>query len=194
MKNKDNMQEALLAPTLKRGAHLELLISEQTITRKIAQVAKSLDDEYKGQEITIVMIMKGALCLVADLIRHIQIPCSIEFIQASSYGAKGTKRGELSIFGLEKISLEKKHVLVVDDIFDSGATLSEVMSRVKEQQPKSIKSLVLLSKNVPRKTVCHPDYVLFEIEDRFVVGYGLDYKEHYRGLPGVYALMMENQT
>lgn len=159
---------------------------------KIAEIALKLESEYRGKELTIVMIMKGAICLVADLIRHLQIPCSIEFIQTSSYGQRGTKRGELAIFGLENIQLAKKHVLVLDDIFDSGATLTEVMKRLKAQEPKSIKSLVLLSKKVPRKTEYNPDYVLFEIEDRFVVGYGLDYKEHYRGLPGVYVLMMEN--
>jgi len=154
------MNEAVLTPTQNREMQLELLISEQSIVTKIAEIAKQLNSEYQGTELTIVMIMKGAICLVADLIRHIQIPCSIEFIQASSYGAKGTKRGELSIHGLEKIVLEKKHVLVVDDIFDSGATLSEVMNRVNAQQPKSLKSLVLLSKKVQGKqniipTMCY---------------------------------------
>lgn len=186
------MNEATLIPSQNRGAQLELLISEQSILEKIAGVAKLINAEYRDNELTIVMIMKGAICLVADLIRHVRVPCSIEFIQTSSYGAKGTKRGELTISGLEKIVLEKKHVLVVDDIFDSGVTLSEVMSRIEGQNPKSLKSLVLLLKKVPHKTEYLPDYVLFEIEDRFVVGYGLDYKEHYRGLPGVYALMMEN--
>ncbi len=191
-RDKKIMSEALLTPTKNIAAQLELLISEQSIISKISEIADKLNTEYRDKELTIVMIMKGAICLVADLIRHIQIPCSIEFIQASSYGARGAKRGELTIFGLENIQLAKKHVLVVDDIFDSGATLSEVMNRLKVQDPKSLKSLVLLSKKVPRKTEYNPDYVLFEIEDRFVVGYGLDYKEHYRGLPGVYALMMEN--
>lgn len=174
------------------SAHLELLISEQTILDKITEVALELDKHFHGQELTIVMIMKGALCLVADLIRHLEIPCSIEFIQSSSYGQGGTKRGELFFSGLENINVKDKHVLLVDDIFDSGATLSEAVRLLELQQPKALRSLVLLSKMVPHKTDYRPDYVLFEIEDRFVVGYGLDYKEHYRGLPGVYALMVEN--
>ena len=186
------MNELMIMEKLSDSANLELLISEEAILTKISEIGKRLDADYKGKELTIVMIMKGAICLVADLIRHIHVPCSLEFIQGSSYGQRGTKRGELSVFGLEKINLAKKHVLIVDDIFDSGATLSEVMSRLKLQEPKSLRSLVLLSKKVPRKTDYVPDYVLFEIEDRFVVGYGLDYKERFRGLPGVYALMMEN--
>jgi hypoxanthine phosphoribosyltransferase len=178
--------------TKNQSAHLELLISEKSILAKITEIAKQLDQDYRGKELTVVMIMKGAICLVADLIRQLHVPCSLEFVQGSSYGKRGMARGKLSIFGIERINLAKKHVLIVDDIFDSGKTLSEVVTQLKKQEPKSLKSLVLLSKNVPRKTKYTPDYVLFEIEDRFVVGYGLDYKERYRGLPGVYALMMEN--
>ncbi len=174
------------------SAHLELLISERSIIDKITEVAEQLDAHFHDQELTIVMIMKGAICLVADLIRHLQIPCSLEFIQSSSYGQGGTKRSELFFFGLENIDVKDKHVLLVDDIFDSGATLSEAVKRLTLHQPKSLKSLVLLSKNVPHKTDYRPDYVLFDIEDRFVVGYGLDYKEHYRGLPGIYTLLVEN--
>lgn len=169
----------------------ELLISEQSIINKIAEVAAELDRDFHGHEVTIVMIMKGAICLVADLIRHIQNPCSIDFIHCSSYGKNGTERGELSFFGMDRIDVKGKHVLLVDDIFDSGVTLSEAAKRLKEQNPKSLKSLVLLTKNVPHKTDYRPDYTLFPIENRFVVGYGLDYKELYRGLPGVYAMIIE---
>jgi hypoxanthine phosphoribosyltransferase len=156
------------------------------------EIAVQLHADYSDQEITIVMIMKGAICLVADLIRLLHLPCSIEIIQCSSYGQKGAERGHLTLLGLEKLHLKDKNVLVIDDIFDSGVTLSTVVDHLQEKNPKSLKSLVLLSKNVPRKTAYVPDYVLFDIEDRFVVGFGLDYKEHYRGLPGVYALVLEN--
>jgi hypoxanthine phosphoribosyltransferase len=172
-------------------ADFELLISEKSIIDKIAEVSVELDRDFQGNEITIVMIMKGAICLVADLIRHIKSPCSIDFIHCSSYGQNGTERGELSFFGMDRIDVKNKHVLLVDDIFDSGVTLSESVKRLKEQGPKSIKSLVLLTKNVPHKTDYRPDYTLFPIENRFVVGYGLDYKELYRGLPGVYAMVIE---
>lgn len=175
------------------NAHLELLISKEEIRNKIAEAAIQLDAQYAGRQITIVMIMKGSICLVADLIRQFHCPCSIEFIQAASYGARGTSSGELKITGLEQLDLASKDVLVIDDIYDSGKTLVEVMHRVKQKHPHSLKSLVLLSKKVPRESAYVPDFVLFDIENLFVVGYGLDYKELYRGLPGVYALHLEKK-
>jgi hypoxanthine phosphoribosyltransferase len=171
---------------------LELLISEEAILSSVAEVCQNLDREYAGKELVIVMVMKGAICLVADLIRHLQVPCSIEFVQGRSYGERGIHRGELTVFGLDNFDVSNKHVLLVDDIYDSGYTLSAIHAKLLEKQPSSLKTLVLLSKNVPRQVVFQPDYILFHIENRFVVGYGLDFKEYYRGLPGVYALHQEN--
>ena len=169
-----------------QGAPLHTLISSEEIQQKVAEVGKQIDRDYAGEELTIVMVMKGSICLVADLIRQIQIPCALECVRASSYGHRGTQRGELSLAGLEELDIQNKHVLVVDDIFDTGATLSRVVSLLKDKNPKSLKSLVLLNKKVERKIGYRPDYVLFDIDDHFVVGYGLDYKEYYRGLDGVY--------
>ncbi|VHO03608.1 phosphoribosyltransferase family protein [Candidatus Rhabdochlamydia sp. T3358] len=164
---------------------LDLLISMDEIQDKIAKIALQLEADYKDQEIVIVMIMKGAICLVADLIRAISLPCVVESIQASSYGARGKIRGNLQIKGIEALDLFSKNVLLVDDIFDSGNTLFQVHQALAEKKPKSLKSLVLLSKNVSDLEY-QPDYLLFSIENRFVVGYGLDYKEYYRGLKGIY--------
>lgn len=172
--------------------YLELLISEEAIQKRIHEIAKTLAADYEGREILLVMIMKGSLFLVADLVRALPIQVSIEFVSCSSYGAGGTKRGQLRINGIEQIEAQDKHVLLVDDIFDSGYTLHEVATRLQKMNPASLKTLVLLAKDVPRKVPYEPDYVLFEIEDRFVVGYGLDYKERFRGLAGVYALLLEN--
>jgi hypoxanthine phosphoribosyltransferase len=166
--------------------NLELLISQDEIKNKIADAARVLDAQYEGEELTIVMVMKGALCITADLIRALKTPCIIESVTASSYGKRGTKRGELQISGLEEIDLSSKNVLLVDDIFDSGQTLSQIFAKLKQKNPKSLKSLVLLAKKVKRDTTYLPDYALFDIENLFVIGYGLDYKEHYRGLPGIY--------
>jgi hypoxanthine phosphoribosyltransferase len=171
--------------------HFELLIPDEAIQRRIQEVARILEDEYAGKEILLVMIMKGSLLLVADLIRALNVKTSIEFISCSSYDG-GTVRGRLRVSGLEKINAEGKHILVVDDIFDSGFTLHQVVTRLEKMHPESLKTLVLLAKSVPRDVPYQPDYILFDIEDRFVVGYGLDYKEHFRGLPGVYALLLEN--
>lgn len=164
---------------------LDLLISHEEIQNEIANVAAQLELEYLQEEIVIVMIMKGSLCLVADLIRAISIPCIIETIQASSYGMQGKVRGDLQIRGIEALDITAKNVLIVDDIFDSGNTLFQVYLALTQKNPKSLKSLVLLSKNASCVNY-KPDYILFPIEDRFVVGYGLDYKEYYRGLQGIY--------
>ncbi len=167
---------------------LQILITEEEILEKVAAVARQLDQEYQGEELVILMVMKGAICLAADLIRQIHMPCSLEFIQGSSYGAYGTERGELVLRGIEHIQVAAKHVLVIDDIYDSGTTLLTIMKQLQELRPGTLKSLVLLSKKVERTSAYRPDYVLFEIENLFVVGYGLDYKEHYRGLRGIYAM------
>lgn len=164
---------------------LDLLISHEEIQERISQIAVELELDYDRKEIVIVVIMKGAICLAADLIRAISFPCTIEYMQASSYGMQGEVRGNIQIQGMETLDLASKNVLLIDDIFDSGNTLFQVRQALAEQKPKSIKSLVLLSKNISCLNY-QPDYILFSIENRFVVGYGLDYKEYYRGLQGIY--------
>lgn len=165
---------------------MNLLISPQEISQKVQEVAKVIDQQYQGEELNIIMVMKGAICITADLMRNLHVPVTIDYISASSYGAHGTERGELRVSGLDKLDLSSKNVLIVDDIFDTGATMTTLVSRVQEKNPKSLKTLVLLVKDVPRKTTYRPDYTLFEIENHFVIGYGLDYKENYRELPGIY--------
>ncbi len=172
------------------SSSLELLIAEEEIRQKIAAVARKLDAFYAGEELTIVMVMKGAFCFTADLIREMKTPFTIETIRASSYGNRGSERGELSIDGMEALDLTSKHVLLVDDIYDSGKTLSLIVSKFEEQGPKTLRTLVLLSKKVQKLTTYIPDEILFEIENTFVVGYGLDYKEHYRGLRGIYKMSL----
>ena len=133
------------------------------------------------------MLMKGAICVTADLIRNIEIPFKLDYVKASSYGANGTRSGELRIEGLDNLDIEGRDVLLVDDILETGKTILGVSEKLQKKNPRSLKTFLLVVKNIPRKTACRPDYVLFDIEDRFVVGYGLDYKEFYRGLPHIYA-------
>lgn len=173
------------------SVELDLLISMDEIQDKIAKIAIQLESDYKNQEIVIVMIMKGAICLVADLIRAISLPCVVESIQVSSY--HGKTRGNLQIKGIESLDLFCKDVLLVDDIFDSGNTLFQVYQALAEKRPKSLKSLVLLSKNVSGLEY-RPNYLLFSIKNQFVVGYGLDYKEYYRGLKGIYLFKESTST
>lgn len=168
--------------------NIELLISQDEIRRRISEVTLLLDTQYQGEELVIIIVMKGAICIAADLIRELKTPCKIECVKASSYGSRGVSRGDLQITGLEEIDLSSKNVLLIDDIFDSGETISQLVIQLKSKNLKSFKSLVLLSKNVKRQITYIPDYILFEIENLFVVGFGLDYKEYYRGLPGIYIL------
>lgn len=170
----------------------EVLLSKHEIAQKISEVAKTLNATYQGEELTLIMVMKGAVCVAADLMRQLHIPLTIEYINASSYGQKGTTRGELKVDGLEKLHIESKNVLVIDDIFDSGTTMSTIVDALKALSPRTIQSLVLLRKNVPREITYTPDYVLFDIDNHFVVGYGLDYKEYYRSLPDICILNLEN--
>jgi hypoxanthine phosphoribosyltransferase len=173
---------------LPHSSHLKLLISEEDIQKKIAKVSQQLNAEYKGRELTIVMIMKGSICLVADLIRHLNIPFTLEFVQCASYGARGTQRGELTVFGIDQLDVNALDLLLVDDIFDSGHTLRSVAIELQKKHPRSLKTLVLLSKRTSGVEGFTPDHALFNIGEEFVVGYGLDYQEHYRGLPAVYVI------
>lgn len=165
---------------------MELLISSEEIKQKVAQVARLIEKEYVGEEVTLIVVMKGAICITADLMRELKIPVNFECIRASSYGMRGIERGTLVVDGLDKVDISSKNILIVDDIFDSGTTLCHILCECAKKNPKTLRSLVLLSKNVKRDLSYIPDYVLFQIENRFVVGFGLDYNEKYRGLPGIY--------
>lgn len=175
-------------PMLEKDAFssFKTLISKEEIQQKIQKAAKQIDQDLNGEEVTILVVLKGAMFFAADLIREIDSFSTVECIRASSYGMGGAKRGALTIQGLEKVDLAEKNVLVVEDIFDTGVTLSTIMNKLKECQPKTLRSVVLLMKNIEHLTDYRPDYCLFDIEDHFVIGYGLDYKECWRNLPAVY--------
>jgi hypoxanthine phosphoribosyltransferase len=163
----------------------KLLISKEQIDSRIKEVAAEINQHYAEKEIILVMVMKGAIYLTADLMREITVPCMLECVRASSYGL-GMVSGELTLQGIEDLSLQGKHVIIIDDIFDTGKTMTTIKEKLLLQEPASLKTLVLLLKNRPRTITTVPDYVLFPIEDEFVIGYGLDYQERYRGLPGVF--------
>jgi hypoxanthine phosphoribosyltransferase len=150
--------------------------------------AKQIKGDYEGKIITIVAIMKGAITVTADLMREfglLNVPCTLQCISTSSYGKNGTNRGELVIKGIESIEIEGKDVLLVDDAFDSGATMAGLIERFQQLNPRSLRSMVAVVKDVARKTTYYPEYVLFEIPNYFIVGYGLDCSEHFRQLPDI---------
>ena len=168
---------------------LRPLIGKEEIASKVHEAATQIKRDFAGKDLVIVMVLKGSLCLVADLIRELDLPLDVETVQCSSYGARGTERGELQVIGAERLKIHNRDVLIVDDIFDSGHTMTTLLETLQKQNPRSLKSCVLLYKNdVPKITDYRPDYVLFDIDNLFVVGYGLDFKERYRGLSGVYVL------
>lgn len=164
-----------------------ILISKEEIAQRIAKEAKSLNTFYadRSEAVLIVMVMKGSFIFVADLVRHLTVPCTVETLIASSYGQNGTERGQLTLHGLERLQVTGKDVLLIDDIFDSGLSLNACAEALSQQAPRSLKTLVLLKKTPPKQQKA-PDHFLFEIGDAFVVGYGLDYKELYRNLPDIH--------
>lgn len=171
------------------STRLKPLLTQEEIARKIKRLSHQIEHDYQGKDLVIVMVLKGSLCFVADLIRELHLPLDLQTVQCSSYGAGGTKRGELQVLGVDRLQIHNRDVLIVDDIFDSGHTMGTLQKTLKELSPRSLKTCVLLYKEGSTKvTEQKPDYILFSIPKLFVVGYGLDFKEQYRGLPGVYVL------
>lgn len=164
---------------------LEVLLSRQQIQTRVSELAEELNRDYQNREVVVVGIMSGVVVFLADLIRGLEIPVRLEFLNASSYPGKATTAGELAVDVSGLSMLTGHHVLLLDDIFDTGHTLQRIHSIVSAMQPASLKSAVLLWKTERNETKLKPDYVGFEIPNRFVVGYGLDYDGLYRNLPDV---------
>lgn len=164
-----------------------LLLSKEQVQDRVRAVARQLEKDFAGQQLVIVMVLKGAICIVNDLMQELQLPFTLECIRCESYGQRGCQGGELTISGVDRLQIKAKHVLVVDDICDTGQTLELLSQRLQTLEPRSLSSLVMLLRNREEGRQHAPDYALFDLPERdFVIGYGLDYKEAYRGLPGVY--------
>ena len=163
----------------------EILISQQQLEEKVAQLGAQISRDFADKNLLLVSVLKGSVVFMADLMRQITIPVRIDFMAVSSYGAGVKTSGVVRILKDLEIPLEGYDVLVVEDILDSGMTLSYLRGILKERGPKSISIATLLDKPDRRQVDIAPDYVGFVIPDEFVVGYGLDYKEQYRNLPYV---------
>jgi len=162
----------------------QMLISAPRIRSRVAEMAKVIAGDYQGKRLVVVALLNGTILFLADLIRHFEFPLSMDLIGVSSYRG-GTSSGELEYTKRLKLDLRDQHVLVVDDILDTGKTLCAVKSELAKQRPASLRTCVLLDKPEGRKTECEADYVGFVVPHLFVVGYGLDYDERYRNLPFV---------
>jgi hypoxanthine phosphoribosyltransferase len=170
---------------------LEILIPEDRIERKVAELAARVEKDYRGKPLLVVGVLKGAWVFLADLVRRIPYPVEVDFLKVSSYG-KGTESSGEIRFELDvSRTVEGKDVLIVEDIVDSGVTLHSLLENLATRKPASCRLCVLLDKPARRKVEIQLAYRGFEIPDRFVVGYGLDCAEHFRNLPYVAALTAE---
>lgn len=166
---------------------MKILLDENQIGAGVSRLAEEIISHYGRQPLTIVAVMTGSLVLLADLIRRLEMPLRVGLIQASSYRG-GMISGELLIRDPGMLDLQGRDVLLLDDIFDTGKTLVQIIEYVRQAGAKSIRTAVLLRKSGTQTVQYEPDYVAFAIPDEFVVGYGLDYEDQYRNLPFVAAL------
>lgn len=164
---------------------LRVLKSEREISKIIARLGKEISNDYKGKNLLLVGILKGSVVTLADLMRAITIPCSIDFMVVSSYGSGTQTSGVVRIIKDLEVPVEEYDILIVEDILDSGITLNYLRNMLQARNPRSLKICTLLNKPEGRKAPIEPDYVGTEIPDGFVVGFGLDYDEKYRNLPYV---------
>ncbi len=169
----------------------EILISEEEIARKVTQLGQLISRDYKDLNPLCICVLKGAVPFMADLIRKIDIPLEMDFMAVSSYGSSTKSSGVVRILKDLEASVEGRHILVVEDIIDSGLTLSYLIALIKGRKAASVKVATLLDKPARRTVDLKPDYCGFEIRDEFVVGYGLDYAEKYRNLPYIGVLKEE---
>jgi hypoxanthine phosphoribosyltransferase len=168
-----------------------VLVSERQIAEKIRDLAARVDADYAGQEVLLVGVLKGAVMVMADLARALHIPVSMEFMAVSSYGSSTSSSGVVRILKDLDRDITGRHVLVVEDIIDSGLTLSWLLRNLRSRQPASVEVLALLRKPEAAQVQVPVKYMGFDIPSVFVVGYGLDYAEHYRELPYVGTLRPE---
>jgi hypoxanthine phosphoribosyltransferase len=161
------------------------LIDEHALRNRVAELGAEVSADYAGRDLLLVGVLKGAVFFMADLMRHVTIPCEVDFMAISSYGASTDSSGVVRILKDLDINIEGRHVLVVEDIIDSGLTLSYLMRTLEARQPASLEICALLTKPERREIVVPVRYTGFEIPNEFVIGYGLDYDERYRNLPYV---------
>ena len=171
-----------------------VLVSEEELKEIVKELGAKITEDYKGKNLFIITVLKGAVVFLADLMRAIECPCEIEFMVTSSYGSGSVSSGNVKIVKDIDVPLEDKDVLIVEDILDSGLTLSFLMDLLKNRNPKSIEICTLLDKPSRRVAEIEAKYTGRQIPDEFVVGYGLDYAESYRNLPFIGVLKPEVYT
>lgn len=162
---------------------IKVLISEAEVSKRIAEIGEQISIDYKGKDVHLICVLKGGVFFMCELAKHISCPVSMDFMSVSSYGDSTSSSGIIKIVKDLDESLEGKHVMVVEDIIDSGRTLSYLLEILEKRKPASMGLCTLLDKPDRRVREVKVDYVGFEVPDEFVVGYGLDYAQKYRNLP-----------
>ena len=163
----------------------QVLLSQQQIREKVEELGAQISQDYAGKEPVLVSVLKGAFIFMADLCRAITIPCSMDFMAVSSYGAGTESSGRVRIIKDLDTIIQNKHVILVEDVLDSGITLHYLIQLLRQRQPASLRLVTLLDKPARRRAQVDVDYCGFQVPDAFLVGYGLDYGEKYRNLPDV---------
>ncbi len=171
---------------------MKTLLSKEELHDGVSRMADKIAACYEDRQLTIVGVLTGSVVLLADLIRVLDLPMRVGVLQASSYRGATTTRGELVINSELMLDISERDVLLVDDIFDTGHTLAQTIEKMRDFNPTSIRSAVLLRKHGRQEVNYQPDFVAFDIPDEFVVGYGLDYEDMYRNLPYLAALEPED--
>lgn len=160
----------------------ELLLSRAEIDAKVAEIGRQISQDYGNEEIVVICVLKGAMPFMADLVRHITCPVVLDYVAISSYGGATSSSGVVRFQKDVEEDLAGRHVLIVEDIVDTGLTLHYLVQTLQLRNPKSLKICCLISKPARRKVEVNPDYLCFTIEDRFIIGCGMDYQESYRNL------------
>jgi len=161
----------------------EILLSTQAIDKRVREMGATITADYAGHELTVVGVLKGSFMFMADLVRAIELPLKCDFLGLSSYGSATESSGVVAITKDLGDPIEGRDLLVIEDIIDTGLTMAYLLENLRTRHPKSVRIASLLSKPARRQVEVHIDYLGFTIEDRFVVGYGLDYDGRYRNLP-----------
>ena len=161
----------------------EVLITGEEIQAKVQELAQRIARDYRDKDPVLVGVLNGAFVFLSDLVRHLDLPCTVDFVSWSSYGKDTSSSGVFRIMKDLETNVESKHVLVVEDIIDTGLTLHYLLDTIRARRPASVKVVALLDKPSRRKIQAKADYLGFQIPDAFVVGYGLDFAQRYRNLP-----------
>jgi hypoxanthine phosphoribosyltransferase len=173
---------------LRDAAIAEILVQADDLTHRVRQLGEEITRDYEGRDLLLVGVLKGAIFFLADLMRHIEVPCELDFMAVASYGSSTQSSGVVRILKDLDAAIEGRDVLIVEDIVDSGLTLSYLLRALRARGPATLEVCALLTKPDRREVELPIRYIGFEIPDRFAIGYGLDHAERFRNLPYVAAL------